>query len=416
MIPIALPPNPSTPTTAPKKVADNTTAGEGTSAGNTSPAGNNDPGTFADLLAREHAKKALVVKVAKDLTVVEPEAAAPGPAKPAKKKETSADQTLAALVWPGAVLTSAAVLPAASPCASAGTDTSASGDVAQGPAVSLLTGEASAFSAKDGAALALKGLGPVIPTAVTPAPREVGTPVDSKKLVAQQPPESAPAIDAPAVPPGSQVLTKVALPGEREAQPAVPAGPLQPTAPLAGDVAKPDRESGTSSGGLTTGQVAGPAPAPLHVPIANGTAKAVPAPGPTLADQVQSHVSLHLDQLRQLGRVEVQLDLHPPELGRVQLHLAVEDGHVNVRMIVQDDAAKRLLEQQQEPLRVRFQEMGVSVGQFDVRRDGGAPYQQHRPAPEASTQTLQSGSPGVDRLRKAYTRLAKANGLVDVLA
>ena len=201
MIPIALPPNPSTPTTAPKKVADNTTAGEGTSAGNTSPAGNNDPGTFADLLAREHAKKALVVKVAKDLTVVEPEAAAPGPAKPAKKKETSADQTLAALVWPGAVLTSAAVLPAASPCASAGTDTSASGDVAQGPAVSLLTGEASAFSAKDGAALALKGLGPVIPTAVTPAPREVGTPVDSKKLVAQQPPESAPAIDAPAVPP-----------------------------------------------------------------------------------------------------------------------------------------------------------------------------------------------------------------------
>ena len=39
---------------------------------------------------------------------------------------------------------------------------------------------------------------------------------------------------------------------------------------------------------------------------------------------------------------------------------------MNVRMIVQDDAAKCLLEQQQEPLRVRFQEMGVSVGQFDV--------------------------------------------------
>ena len=51
----------------------------------------------------------------------------------------------------------------------------------------------------------------------------------------------------------------------------------------------------------------------------------------------------------------MQVDLNPPELGRVQVHLSMQDNQVNVRMVVQNDGVKRLMDQQiRQPLRVRF--------------------------------------------------------------
>jgi flagellar hook-length control protein FliK len=123
-----------------------------------------------------------------------------------------------------------------------------------------------------------------------------------------------------------------------------------------------------------------------------------------------------MDQLRQMGRVEARLDLHPPELGRMQLHLAMEDGHMNLRLVVQNDAVKRLMEAQQEPLRVRFADMGVSVGQFDVRRDGGSPNDQRPSSSEPSAQPIQAETAGPLRPRKAHARVANPSALVDVVA
>jgi flagellar hook-length control protein FliK len=139
------------------------------------------------------------------------------------------------------------------------------------------------------------------------------------------------------------------------------------------------------------------------------------SPAPALAAEIQDRVVSHMDQLRQMGRVEVQVDLHPPEVGRVQLHLTLEDGRLNVRMLVQDENAKRLIDQQIEPLRVRFSEMGVSVGQFDVRRDGNSPNPDQQAA-EPSAQALQTAKPAAPRMQKTYGQVAKADALVDVLA
>jgi flagellar hook-length control protein FliK len=136
----------------------------------------------------------------------------------------------------------------------------------------------------------------------------------------------------------------------------------------------------------------------------------------TPAVQIHDQIASHLDQVRQVGRVDLQFDLHPPELGRVQLHLTLEDGRVNVHMTVQDDNAKRLIDQQVEPLRVRFADMGVNVGQFDVRRDGNSanPEQQH--AAERSAQASQADSATAPRLQKTYAKVANASALVDVIA
>jgi flagellar hook-length control protein FliK len=143
---------------------------------------------------------------------------------------------------------------------------------------------------------------------------------------------------------------------------------------------------------------------------------APPAAASAPADQVHEQISAHLNEARQMGRALVQVDLHPPELGRVQLHLAMEDGHLNVRMIVQDEAVKRLLDMHQEPLRVRFAEMGVSVGQFDVRRDGGSPQQNRHTSSAPSAQPIQTDKNGPTRLRIAYTLLGQRQALVDVIA
>jgi flagellar hook-length control protein FliK len=100
----------------------------------------------------------------------------------------------------------------------------------------------------------------------------------------------------------------------------------------------------------------------------------------------------------------------------VQFHLTMDDGHLNVRMLVQDDNAKRVVEQQLEPLRVHLSEMGVSVGQFDVRRDGGSPDQNQQPAAEPSAQPIQTDTNGTAQVRKAYTRVGNPQALVDVIA
>ena len=135
-----------------------------------------------------------------------------------------------------------------------------------------------------------------------------------------------------------------------------------------------------------------------------------------LAEQLTNPIGAHLDQLRQLGSVEIRLDLHPSELGRVQLHLTMDDGRFNVRILVQDDAVKRLVDVHLAPLRARIAEMGVSVGQFDVRRDGGSSNPNRNYAPEPSLQPIQPARAGPAPARKARGPLGYSANSVDVIA
>jgi flagellar hook-length control protein FliK len=144
-------------------------------------------------------------------------------------------------------------------------------------------------------------------------------------------------------------------------------------------------------------------------------------PVPALLDQIHGAISTFFEQARpvgpgSLGPVEARFDLHPPELGRVHFHLTMEDSRLNIHMVVCSDAAKRLLDLQQEPWRARFSEIGVRVGQFDVRRDGDSPKHKQTSVPEPCAQALQSDASKTAGLRKVYAPLAKRNALVDVLA
>jgi flagellar hook-length control protein FliK len=177
-----------------------------------------------------------------------------------------------------------------------------------------------------------------------------------------------------------------------------------------------DKDSGEQKDALEGTKLSAPTASGAERPRLDAIAHSEPVQGaPSPAEQVQNQVAVHLDQLRQMGHAEVQLDLHPPELGRVQLHLTMDDGHVNVHMIVQDEGVKRMMDQQLEPLRVRFSEMGVSVGQFDVRRDGGSPNQNQQASSEPSLQAIQTDKNGALRPRKPYAQVADPLALVDVI-
>jgi hypothetical protein len=139
-------------------------------------------------------------------------------------------------------------------------------------------------------------------------------------------------------------------------------------------------------------------------------------PSAPLTDQVHERVSVHLDQLREMGHVEVQMNLHPPELGQVKMHLALDDGNLSVRFTVQNDGARTALTQQMEPMRVRFAEMGFSLGNFDVRRDNNSSSWQQAQDSEGAGQTGQVQRAAMRVAQKGYAAVTDSNALVDVIA
>jgi hypothetical protein len=146
------------------------------------------------------------------------------------------------------------------------------------------------------------------------------------------------------------------------------------------------------------------------------SAASEPVSPANIAESLRERIAEQLPTLRETGRAEVQMNLHPPELGRIQIHLTMHDGNMSVQMTVQDDTVKRLLDQQLEPLRVRLNELGVGIGQFDIRRDGGSANPQFEQDPEdAAAQALirrRQGAP----FAKIYSSAAPATSLLDVFA
>ncbi len=68
---------------------------------------------------------------------------------------------------------------------------------------------------------------------------------------------------------------------------------------------------------------------------------------------------------------EFQLRLDPPELGEVKVRVLATGDRIEARLVVSDDAVKRLIESQLPELRQRLEAAGVSVPTFDVSTDGG---------------------------------------------
>jgi hypothetical protein len=93
---------------------------------------------------------------------------------------------------------------------------------------------------------------------------------------------------------------------------------------------------------------------------------AVPASAAHFTDEIITQARL----LKRDGSVEFELQLDPPELGRVRLLLVSNGEELRGRVIVADDAVRRMIENQLPELRQRFETAGMNLQQFDVTAEG----------------------------------------------
>ncbi len=105
-------------------------------------------------------------------------------------------------------------------------------------------------------------------------------------------------------------------------------------------------------------------PSPADSPRVNPTASPVAA-------QLQDAFVIQARVIERGGRHEFQLRLDPPELGEVKVRVLAMGDKIEARLVVSDDAVRKLIESQLPDLRQRLEQAGVSVPKFDVTTDGG---------------------------------------------
>lgn len=135
------------------------------------------------------------------------------------------------------------------------------------------------------------------------------------------------------------------------------------------------------------------------------------------AEGIAEGLRSRLDELRNTGRVDLHLELNPPELGRVRVQLAAHDHQISLQMTVEGDSARHAIENQADALRHRLGELGIALGRFDVRRDGaGSSFAgQHGPPPEPPAPPTAAPT-GRRRTAPAVPALSAIRAGIDLIA
>ena len=89
------------------------------------------------------------------------------------------------------------------------------------------------------------------------------------------------------------------------------------------------------------------------------------------AGEILRQVAEHLKPAVQSGQGEVRIQLHPAELGRVDLRLTVENGSLSARFLVQNGEVRQVLESSLPQLRQSLADQGVRVDLLNVSVAGG---------------------------------------------
>lgn len=78
------------------------------------------------------------------------------------------------------------------------------------------------------------------------------------------------------------------------------------------------------------------------------------------------------------GKSQVEIHLKPEHLGKVHLHLTLEDGVLTAKFLVENQAVGRMLESNLQDLRQSLQEQGLKFGQVQVEVGTGGFAQEHQ--------------------------------------
>ena len=99
----------------------------------------------------------------------------------------------------------------------------------------------------------------------------------------------------------------------------------------------------------------------------------------------------------------MRVELHPRELGRLHLRVAVENGSVNAQIAAESEAVRQAIEAALPQLRQSLQEGGLNVGTLDVfvGADAGG---------FGQPQDAQPAQPSTRAIRRRLTEVEPAYG------
>jgi flagellar hook-length control protein FliK len=139
-----------------------------------------------------------------------------------------------------------------------------------------------------------------------------------------------------------------------------------------------------------------------------------PASTPDVATQIATAITSHLEQVGQQGKTDFSFHLDPPNLGPVRIHLTSTDGVISARLVVREDGARQILESQMSTLVQRLTDAGISLGRFDVSREGAGFGQQWQESAQANPSQQQMPAPGPTFVPSSLP--AQPRGLIDLVA
>jgi flagellar hook-length control protein FliK len=132
-----------------------------------------------------------------------------------------------------------------------------------------------------------------------------------------------------------------------------------------------------------------------------------------VAAQVAGEILSRAEVTTRDGQTHFHMQLNPPDLGSVRIHLTASEQGITARLFVHEESARQLLQSQLESLRQRLANAGVTLGKCDVSRDGSDSQtpQQQRPA-RAVTGPVDSASA---QAQETQSTLSSGAGRINVL-
>ncbi len=122
-------------------------------------------------------------------------------------------------------------------------------------------------------------------------------------------------------------------------------------------------------------------------------------------------IPMHGEWLAARGGGVVRLQLHPPELGQIELRVMVRGNAVHVLMVAQESAAISVAQEQRDDLAQNLAQRDLRMQEFEVRREGEGPAaeaQEHWQQAEAEARD--SGGGG-ENAEQGATRRGSSLGL-----
>ncbi len=320
-----------------------------------------------------------------------------------------------------------AMRPADPPGDGATPDPTSAPEAGEADAVRLATGEAAPHGSPDPAGSEVADVPAVI--AELTSPRGEGRPAGTTapqggKAKETRPPESR-ASSGPVAP-----MAPVAA-AAAETLGAPPEDPVAEVRPLPAAVSAAPLESGvaallppavsTAREAEPGGRSLAPDPAPAVAPPSTALLGAAPPPAPPVPPVAPGTVGLPVvpvrvatvvaDHIRQHGpgRHRLEITLHPPELGRVEVHLVVGTHSAHAHFVAQSEAGRDALAHHLPSLREQLAAQGFTDTQVGVDLAGHGGERQPRwqpPVPSSSSPPVEEErTPSLPHRPRASRRL-----------